>query len=386
MAKTRISLGHWLKGEEIEKILKFIEIFNQSHPNIEVVPQIIGDTEEEMVEKILTSPLDATSPEVIITYSEKLALLAEKERIVPLDDWLLISPQMDMENFPPQIWGCVTYRSKIWGMPLLEGNPYCLLYNHLSFKESKIENPPRTLEELLRCASLLTKDRDKDGLTDQWGFTFQPYHFLLFLWQQGGDILDKETDALIFNQAEGVEVLNFILDLINFCAPFGNSIQEKTVIRIERITNYLPDFNKYRVASLPRGKRRINTFGSMMGPLCIAIINRKKQDAAWEFIRFWEDDKNLLNWSLMTNYLPLKKTVLYQDEYQEKIKKYPFLEILIEELKFAKAIPCSLIYPKARKFLEEGLSIINTKDGLDKTSAQKFLDLIKKNLSQDLKT
>lgn len=82
--------------------------------------------------------------------------------------------------------------------------------------------PPATWAELVEYAQALTKDLDGDGSIDQWGFAslglpgqvFNTYTFFDFLFQNGGQIMD-EDGLPAFNSPEGVEALQFMVDLRN---------------------------------------------------------------------------------------------------------------------------------------------------------------------------
>ena len=63
------------------------------------------------------------------------------------------------------------------------------------FEEAGIENPPKTWEELVDMAALLTKDTNDDGRIDQWGLRVRsnddglPYTILSMILQQNGTFM-----------------------------------------------------------------------------------------------------------------------------------------------------------------------------------------------------
>jgi ABC-type glycerol-3-phosphate transport system substrate-binding protein len=89
-------------------------------------------------------------------------------------------------------------------------------------KEAGFNRPPKTWAELTEYAKKLTRDLDGDGNIDQWGFctigfpgqVFNTYSFFDFVLQNGGKIVDNNGRPL-FNSREGVEALQFMIDLRN---------------------------------------------------------------------------------------------------------------------------------------------------------------------------
>lgn len=117
------------------------------------------------------------------------------------------------------------------GISSYNGHPYvfpygldtrCFFYRTDLLKDAGFANPPETWDDLVTYAKALTKDLDGDGNIDQWGFAsigfpgqvFNTYTFFDFLIQNNGKIADANGKPL-FNSKEGVEALQFMVDLRN---------------------------------------------------------------------------------------------------------------------------------------------------------------------------
>jgi multiple sugar transport system substrate-binding protein len=117
------------------------------------------------------------------------------------------------------------------GISNYNGHPYvfpegldtrCFFYRTDLLKDAGFDNPPETWDELVAYAQALTKDLDGDGNIDQWGFAsigfpgqvFNTYTFFDFLIQNNGKIADANGKPL-FNSKEGIEALQFMVDLRN---------------------------------------------------------------------------------------------------------------------------------------------------------------------------
>ncbi len=117
------------------------------------------------------------------------------------------------------------------GISTYNGHPYvfpegldtrCFFYRIDLLKAAGFDKPPETWDDLVAYAKALTKDIDGDGNIDQWGFAsicfpgqvFNTYTFFDFLIQNNGKIADANGKPL-FNSKEGVEALQFMIDLRN---------------------------------------------------------------------------------------------------------------------------------------------------------------------------
>jgi multiple sugar transport system substrate-binding protein len=60
---------------------------------------------------------------------------------------------------------------------------------------------------MLEAARALTKDTDGDGRVDQWGL--DPYPWWVFVWQNGGRILNEDRRACALEEPRAVEALAF---------------------------------------------------------------------------------------------------------------------------------------------------------------------------------
>ena len=377
MAQRTISLGHWLAGDELTSILQLIEQFNKVHPHLEVVPQLVAEKEEEMVEKLLSSSPDASGPDVITLYGESLAKFERQGIIIPLNSFISSAP-LDLTDLWENLLEAVTYQGMILGMPLIEANPYALFYNKDLFKQAKIDNPPRNWEELETSARALTKDNDNDNLTDQWGYTQCSFQIPLILWQNEGKILNESKERVAFNEKEGVEALKFLTNLRRkYSPPHVNFERGDVGMKLSIVQN----IKKYQgmnfsLVPLPAGKVRANSFGGSKSVNTLAILNKSKerQEIAWEFIRWWDNPENYTKWCKLSGYVPIKKSTLKREDYQEYLKENPLLKIFIGELEYARARPCIPAYKEIKMTLNKALGAIEAEEDLSEERIRECLD------------
>ena len=90
------------------------------------------------------------------------------------------------------------------------------MYNKEAFREVGLdpENPPRTIEELVHAADLLTK-RDENGNIVRLGYDAAGSG--LWVWGHvfGGKFFDEENDVFTINSPEIVKALTWMVDYVN---------------------------------------------------------------------------------------------------------------------------------------------------------------------------
>ena len=121
-------------------------------------------------------------------------------------------------------WTKMEQNGKRLGVPL--GNHSRLvLYNKKMFNAAGLnpEKPPKTMDEMIEMAKLMTLDTDGDGEIDQYGLgvalgadratvevTFAP-----ILWGLGGRLWDPTNKEASFANEEGIKTAEILYDMIN---------------------------------------------------------------------------------------------------------------------------------------------------------------------------
>jgi multiple sugar transport system substrate-binding protein len=314
-------------------------------------------------------------PDLIIVHSENIGKLADKGIIVPIDEW--INQCIDITDFYIALFESVKYKDKIWSLPLLEANPYALFLNLNLFEKFKKIPFPTNWDELKNVASKLTLDTDKDGLIDSWGYSADLMQFLLFLWQNEGELFNHNFTEVLFHKKEGVQALQFLIHLnTNFSPPHKNFERGDIGMQIGKIE----DISRYKnlrlsILPLPKGKIKANSFGGLKGSLGFSIINKdkKRQDVAFDVIKLLEKIENYILWCKLTNFIPLKKSVLKNEDYNNYLNVNPYLRVFIDELNYAKSIPCISTFPEIRNILNTTLETLNLKEELNYEEIKKYL-------------
>ncbi len=207
-----------------------------------------------------------------------------------------------------------------------------LYYRTDLLEEAGYTEPPQTWDELVEVAQALTKDLDGDGNIDQWGFVslglagqvFNTYTFFDFLFQKGGQIFDEDGNP-VFNSPEGVEALQYMVDLKNLYEVMppdvisydNNEVHEGFLAGKFAMTNHWPylygmtagtdleDVVGYALEPAPEGGSSMTTFNRW--GFGIPSMSENKE-TAWDLIQYLTSTESgifeysqMLDWPVRTS-------------------------------------------------------------------------------------
>lgn len=204
---------HSYGATELEKAETLIEEWDANQTNIEVEMEYVPY--DLLLQKMVTLLAAGQVPCDLARYDIALTPgLAEMGVLTNLND-LAEAAGISKDDFYPGPWETNVWEGGLYGLPL-DTTTRILFYRKDLFEAEGV-SVPTTWDEIKSVSSQLTKDLDVDGVTDQWGFFYEGYdtwHFNSFLWQAGGSELSSDMKTFTVNSSEGVEALQFLLDLI----------------------------------------------------------------------------------------------------------------------------------------------------------------------------
>jgi ABC-type glycerol-3-phosphate transport system substrate-binding protein len=253
---------------------------------------------------------------------------------------------------------------------------------------------PKTWGEFKEYALKLTRDTDNDGVNDQFGtnFNVNEWQFVNLLHQAGGTLIDEEGRPTL-NSAMGVEALSYVTDMMfkdksvylvreyegqnDFLAGVV-AMYEGSSVSITHMRQQPINFN-IGYAPLPTYR----TAQSAVSGANIVIFksgDRKRERAAWEFIKWFTDTDQTARWSVATSYMPVRRSAMNSDIIVSFLKKNPQYKGIYEQLETAVYEPQTAAWFKARPelkgYLEKAMRDQSSpREALD-GAAKKFAELI----------
>ena len=336
-----IRFWHAYNPVEAEKVAKLVEEFMKENPDIKVEMEAIPYG--ALHDKLITAMAAGTAPDVVRMDIIWVPEFASIGALLELDEFIE-RDNIDLNNFFPGPLETCKWNGHYYGLPL-DTNTRVLFYRKDLFAEAGIDHPPRTWQELLEFAKKLTKDKDGDGKIDQYGLAIGgawPWHFFPFLWQNGGDFLDEDMKKCIINSTEGVEALQFLVDLIHKykVAEYGTDVWRGFALGRYAMMIMGPWGNplvasvdkevaeeKTGVALLFKGKYAASIVG---GEDVVIFRQTKHPEAAWKFVKFLISERFQLE-MFEVGQIPVLRSLV------PKLSTDPYYKVFMEQLETARA-------------------------------------------------
>jgi multiple sugar transport system substrate-binding protein len=213
-------------GKTMEKIVKQFQVEN---PDVKVRMQIIPWG--TYYDKLTLSLAYGGAPELFVMHAGRLPEFASFDTLRPLDKYFNVAspasssspaqPPLGARDFAPVPWNASFYKGRQLALPL-DVHPIGLYYNTALFRKAGIVDahgnakPPRTWPEFLDAAKRLTRDTNKDGRPDQWGFVFtwQRTNWMTIAGQFGGGILSADGRSSTMDSPGSLRATHLMHDMI----------------------------------------------------------------------------------------------------------------------------------------------------------------------------
>ena len=403
--KIVVEFWHAMGGPLGDALNTMIDEFNNTHPNIKIHGVSMGRY-QALSQKLMAAIIANTQPDMAQAYESWIAKFIEGDAIVPIEKFIKGKnglSEKELSDFYPVFIKSNMINDTIWSFPFNK-SVRVMYYNKDMFFQNDLDvnSPPKTWDEFIAVCKILTQDKDGDGRTDQWGTTFstEVWQFENLLLQAGGEIMNEDNTKPLFNSKEGVEALNHFYDLLNkhkvaylstgydgqndFLASKVAMVEGSSVSMVYLRKGGIP-FN-LGLAPVPYNRTKHN----LISGTNVVIFrndkesdNEKKQEACWEFIKWFTSPEQTAKWSLMTFYMPVRKSALQNKDVIERFKQNPGLEGIYHQLDYATVEPQIELWFETRKFLGERViekvlrNQLTAKEALDNVANQMRKDLKK---------
>lgn len=226
-----------------------------------------------------------------------------------------------------------------------------LFYNMDAFDEAGIAYPDKnwTWDDFRNAAIALTKDKNNDGVIDQWGYWFygRYAHIESWVYSNNGHLLDRKN--MSFDpDAQAMEALRFLTDLVlvDKAAPpkkemsafrqqdvFPQAAAAMFVDGSWNIANnrtVAGDDFRWGIAEIPVGPSGDGTITYGWPDYVALSPTGKNSDAAWKFAKFVSGEGLSLDMYLAGK-IPSYRSLTESEEFLEKDMQPYNKEVLIDQ-------------------------------------------------------
>jgi multiple sugar transport system substrate-binding protein len=217
-APTTINFFHmtWVP-EMIELMDLAVETFMEGNPNIQIEQTRVSWTDAPA--QLLTSIMGGASPDISEANPTMVAQFRAMGAYSDVTDVLL--PKVKNNLLPGALNIIQTPEGRIDGFPT-EGCTWTYFFRDDLFGAAGVAAHPKTWDELLASAKKLTRDKDGDGVTDQWGYghPVQAENAVQFwqtwMWQAGSPVVKYQEGQWYsdLNSPAALKGTRFMVDLV----------------------------------------------------------------------------------------------------------------------------------------------------------------------------
>ncbi|MDD2716213.1 MAG: extracellular solute-binding protein [Candidatus Wallbacteria bacterium] len=338
----------WAMGAEGKLISAMTADFEKEYPDIRVKTQSIPWTGAH--EKIVTSVVGGIPPDVCQMGTTWMSELNSMNALERLDDYLKASKTTVLENFFPGSLESCRRTDGVYGVPwTVDTRVY--FYREDLFQKAGISNFPKTWDELSQATDAILSYKKQNNLPgyaislpiNDW----QPY--LLFLWQNGGSIMETGDTICRLDGPEAIEALSFYKSFFEKGATPRESAKDMDLFNAFE-SCYYPMFisGPWMVSEISRNKPGIDGLWktapmpvkkdhtSFIGGCNLVIFKDSKHKAdAWKFIDFLSRPEVQAKWYAVSRNLPASIPA-WEDQ---NIKSNGLLQAFREQLNCTKSPP-----------------------------------------------
>ncbi|MEN6445791.1 MAG: ABC transporter substrate-binding protein [Candidatus Cloacimonas sp.] len=395
--KVRVTFWHGLSGPLGDTLNKMVREFNKTHKDVEVIANPISSY-TALSQKLMASIQAKKQPDIAQVFESWTSKYIEAGVLCNFEDLMKADSTWTMESLNdiyPVFLKSNTFNDTIYSFPFNK-SVRAYFYNKDAFYRAGLDpnHFPTTWDEFRAYCHKLTIDNNNDGKPETYGtnFNVNEWQFINLLYQAGGTILDDNGKPRL-NSPQGVEALSYVTDLLNkdktvylvrefegqndFLAGIA-AMYEGSSVSITHMRQQPINFN-IGYAPLPVYR----TSKSAVSGTNIVIFksgDKKREQGAWEFIKWFTDTNQTARWSAETCYMPVRKSAMQSPVLQNFLKEYPQFQGIYNQLETAIFEPQISAWFKARlelkNYLEKAMRGISTpKQALDEMN-DKFQSII----------
>lgn len=321
-----ITLDFWnvFTGSDGDILRSIVENYNKTNTdnitiNMDIMP---NDT---LQQKLPVAIATKTAPDFVLFGVENLAPYVSNDSLEDISDFW-DTTGTDKSNFLDNVVELSYLDGKCYGIPM-QYNVQYLYWNKDLFQTAGLnpETPPKTMDELAEYATKLT-----DISKNQYGLALPTATYMQFLWANGGDSNDPDTNKNLLNSENNLKTLEWLqnLSVNEKVTPMNlTGSDADTMLQAGQIAMYMSgpwQINGLREAKINFGIAPCVAGSdgaySPAGGCSFVIpkgIDENKKKAVYKFMEYWLSDDILKEWSQKNGFPVWSKTLLQDSDIQQ---------------------------------------------------------------------
>ena len=324
---------------------KFVkEDFERKHPGVTVEFNFISGT-SGVRDKLKTAAAADSSPDASHASVAFVRSLWDAGLLEDLTPYAAKTPDVAMPKFLDQALFYNQKNGKVYGLPMEGPDADAFFYNRAHFQEVGLDPSPDktgkwTYDDLVAAATKLTKgsggDVQRRGMLPHGISTG---NVAAWLYTNGATWYGKDNLSVAFNTAQGIQVIEYLLDLRkrfgdppNYAGISGDQqfYQQKTSIvpqgnyNVHVVRGFAPEV-EFDMMPLPKGPAGKGPSTKVWMNQVIMPKNAKNKDLGWLFMAYYSGKETIAKRMTLLNRMGPRKDFFESAEWKEETKKIPAL-------------------------------------------------------------
>ena len=388
-----VTFWHTQTGANDKALADQVTKFNGANgKNITVKSEYQGNY-TQVYQKIMAGIQAGSPPDVAVAYESMVAEYMKANAVVDLSDYALKGPlaytKESLDDIFPQYIDSNKYDSfngKLLSFPFTKSLAVNY-YNEDLLKAGGITKLSGwSFDEFKKMVVSLTKQAG--GQTSVYGTHIKndTSYIDAFIYANGGALLNNEKTKVRFNEDPAVQVFDmwgqfakdgqaYIAKGYDYQADFGAA---KVALVHDSSTSYtfmrdaLKDGakNKWGIGLIPQKDQAKPVTVMFGGNVTVFRTTPIKQAASWEWIKFFTDKAQTVDWAIKSSYMPLRKSAADSPDMKALWQTDPQAKQAFDLTQYARAEPNITAWQDIRDVLQNALTAVTTQ----KATAKAALD------------
>jgi len=340
---TTISFWHGMTGPYQKALNEVISDFNKSQSKYKVVGTAQGNY-TTLQQKIMAAAKSKSLPVIAQTTYTTVPDYSKQGFIEPLDAYMIDGSNKltsaDLKDIYPAFLNSSKYEGKYYSIPMSKSTR--ILYYNKGLMDKLGVKMPTSWEDIQKIGDQIkSKGVAAIGFDKSFDMEFEG------LARQAGNPLISSSLKVNVDSKKTLEAANLIMDMVNNGTAktagediYGdkNFTSGKTLFYagssagITHMKQGAPKDLDWGTMPLPsyKGKKATELAGNDIVMFKSATADQKK--AAWAFMKYLMSKPVTAKWAELTGYVPLRKSALEDQSFQDYLKKDPTAKAAVDSL------------------------------------------------------
>lgn len=325
---------------------ELVASFNASQDKVIVEAQFQG-AYAELLQKLLAALAAGDLPDLVLLDSPFVALFAKDGALVNLDQFVKKdTSSFDLKDFIPGLIQDGYYDGALYALPLMRSTPLLYVNGDMLAAAGLPRRAPATWDEFREFSKKVTKfDASGQPIQQGAGFTMGQtsahWYFQGAVYSFGGQVSDEKFNIYLTDEP-AIKLATLWQDMVfkDKTAIPSNSHDDflnKKVAMVFGSTGSMGNLLSradFEVIPAFLPKQVLNKAPVGGSVIAMTSTDKRRQDAAWEFMKYVTNAESNSKIVIKTGYMPISKSSMNYPDTVKYFQDNPIRKVAIDQLEY----------------------------------------------------